>query len=596
MGSFNHKLKSNASSQFPRNIVYVDTEANIVNKSNGEQHHFFDLGVACYVYKPTNRRKPREEWFTFYDVETFWNTSINLSEKDRTLLILAYNIGYDIRLLDGFRILDSLGYQQQRLYIGQTACILQFKKDKHKILILDACNYFHGTLESWGKMLGLDKVQVNFSDTNQSELEVRCKQDVLILKTLWETWYQFVQDNDLGCFAPTTPSQAFNAFRHRFMYHDIYVHANKEAIELERNSYFGGRVECYHIGDVPDGPFYKVDVNSMYPYVMTNTPVPIRLLTIWEEPSIKQLRSCIKRFSFIADVEIETGLPVYPTKVDSKLVWPVGRFRATLAEPELQYALEHNHIKHIYKCNVYEKAVIFDRYINWAYEARLKYKQDNNIIFSTMVKLLMNSLYGKFGQRSEKWQKGRYIENLPDGFIDEYDGESGTIRKGYAIAGQEWLLVGREEGFHACPGIASTITSAARMHLWELISVARRVNVFYMDTDSLIVNIAGYRNLSPFIDEHTLGKLKLEYKTRTLCLRAPKSYKTDTEDKCKGLTKSAQQIGEHTYSMMQWQGLRGALHDGILNQVVLIPRTKHFSTNYTKGNVDQSGSVSPLSL
>ncbi len=57
----------------------------------------------------------------------------------------------------------------------------------------------------------------------------------------------------------------------------MLVHMKPEVIKLEIDSYRGGRNECFFIGEA-HGEFYKLDVNSMYPYVMATHYYPIKCL------------------------------------------------------------------------------------------------------------------------------------------------------------------------------------------------------------------------------------------------------------------------------------------------------------------------------
>jgi len=126
--------------------------------------------------------------------------------------------------------------------------------------------------------------------------------------------------------------------------------------------------------------------------------------------------------------------------------------------------------------------------------------------------------------------------------------------------------------------------------------VVGRKNVFYTDTDSLIVNQTGFRNLKPFLDNSKLGMLKLEYASKKLILRCPKDYETDFENHIKGITNSAEQIDENTFVQTQWQGLRGAIREGQTNRVVLKPIVKVLKRQYNKGIVTDSGYVEPYSF
>lgn len=594
MGTFYHVLKENSTNEFPRNRIYLDTEANIEHNSDGTQTHTLRLGVACYERTPQPGKPEREQWLNFYSPETFWRWVVNVTEPDRQTLILAYNMGYDARIVAMFPMLKQLGYTQNKLFISQGACILTFRKGKHKITCIDMLNYVTGKLERWGELLGLQKGEVDFNNATDEELLPYCTRDVEILKAVFHQWESFVLDNDLGHFSPTAASQALNAFRHRFMQHKIYIHANKEALNLERDAYTGGRVECFQIGNLENGPFFKLDVNSMYPYVMTKIPVPTKLIGMQCDVTKEELINNIEEYSYVADVVLNTEYPIYPTRSELGTLWKTGYFRASLCEPELRIALENEHIEYIHSASKYEKHIVFDQYIEELYTMRQEYKSQGNEVYSTLTKLLMNSLYGKFGQHSEKWKKIDTNCEHFDGRITVHDDDTGKKLVRYNICGELWELQGKEDSYHSFPAISATITSAARAYLWQLIVLAGLENVFYLDTDCLITNERGYLNLLPQVHPTRLGALKLEEVTSTLILHGPKDYQTDNVKKIKGIPKKAQQITEDTYRTMQWQGLRGAIGVGALDHVTLTPRVKHLARKYKKGNQSSSGLILPF--
>jgi len=57
----------------------------------------------------------------------------------------------------------------------------------------------------------------------------------------------------------------------------IYIHDQVTTSEFEREAYFGGRVECFRLGNFTDEFFYNIDVNSMFPSVMKENLYPVKL-------------------------------------------------------------------------------------------------------------------------------------------------------------------------------------------------------------------------------------------------------------------------------------------------------------------------------
>lgn len=594
MGTYYHELEPNKTNQRPRNYCFIDTEAKIETDLKGIQTHTLKIGVANFVYKGKKDRKGKDIVWEFRTIDGFWSKLLSLTEKDRVLCVLAHNTGYDIRILDGFSSLYQYGYSITSLWVAQSAFIMKAKKGKQKILFLDTTNYMQGTLEKWGEMLGYKKVEVDWTTATDEELLVRCREDVRILRGIWESWETFCDENDLGSFAPTAPGQTFNAFRHRFMGTPIYIHANEEATEIERGSYYGGRVECFWLGKVPGETFYKLDINSMYPYVMRENPVPIMFKGVLRDVKQTTLEKIIDRYALIAECYIDTKDPFYPKRVDGKLCWPTGVFKTNLATPELRLALESGDLVGVGRVCVYESEIIFRSFVDHFYALRSRYKSDGNRIFEQLTKLMLNSLYGKFGQRGETWKRNDTIHFPQDGWVQDYDIDSGKVIRGYQICEHFWEILPAGESCHSFVAIASHVTAYARMHLLRLMRLAGLENVFYVDTDSLIVNRLGFTRLREWQDSKRLGSLKLEDTVKTLEVIAPKAYSTEHEEKRKGIPKSARTVSPGSFEYMQWQGIKGALHAGHLDRVIVKPAVRTYTGRYLKGQTSSSGSVSPL--
>ncbi|GAI73470.1 unnamed protein product, partial [marine sediment metagenome] len=125
---------------------------------------------------------------------------------------------------------------------------------------------------------------------------------------------------------------------------------------------------------------------------------------------------------------------------------------------------------------------------------------------------------------------------------------------------------------------------------------AGRDNVFYCDTDSLMVNKAGYDNLEPELDRLILGKLKLENTTFKLEIHGLKDYVFGTKVVIKGISKLSKKLKEGVYETYQSVGIKTGLHRKELNEVLWKRRVKHLSRVYKKGTVTSSGKVEPLVL
>jgi hypothetical protein len=329
---------------------------------------------------------------------------------------------------------------------------------------------------------------------------------------------------------------------------------------------------------------------------MKNLEVPTRLISIYENIDLRFLQELIKRYCLIAKVKIKTGLPLYPYKENKKLIFPVGEFWTYLATPELKVALERNEILTIDKVFVYLKERIFEDFVNYFYSKRLEEKIKGNLTQSFFYKIILNSLYGKFGQRNDDWEFVCIDLNQPDGSWFVYDIDEGKKYLFRCINGVIERSNGKVEAKFSFPAIPAHITSGARVRLLELMLKAGLENVFYVDTDSLFVNEKGFQNLQHEIDDKELGKLKLMRKANNVIIYGLKDYQFGNDIKIKGIRKNAVQIGDRIFKQIQFVGIKGSMRQGDLNNVIMKEVVKVLKRDYHKGIVLSSGQVLPFEI
>ncbi|GAH30351.1 unnamed protein product, partial [marine sediment metagenome] len=241
--------------------------------------------------------------------------------------------------------------------------------------------------------------KIDFKTCSDSYLSIYCKRDVEIELANFKQFMRFLSNNSISRLCYTKGSTAMASYMLSHYHKKIWIHNNKEAIELEREGYKGGRVECAYLGKKEGESYYFVDVNSLYPFVMANSFFPVKYVKIVHKFTESDLHTRLQNFSIIAKVLIETDEPAYAVR-RKRTIFPIGRFWTVLTTPELKYAMEHNHIKKVARAVIYEQANIFKSYVNRFYKLRQDFKDINNKEYEQFVKILLNSLYGKFGHNS----------------------------------------------------------------------------------------------------------------------------------------------------------------------------------------------------
>lgn len=601
-------MSRNKKRETPVNCIYFDTEARVETDDTKyidavlagdtvEKEHETFLICACFS------RERRDTWKDYHGrhfKRRFWAAVDAFTWEGRKTWIFAHNAKYDTLAAGAVHFLIRLGYKVESFSDDNPFLMKLVKRgetNSKTIMIVSSTNYYKNSLAELGEIFGLPKLEAAFN-AGLKQAITYCRRDVEILKTAMENFLDFIEREDLGNFGQTIAAQSFNAYRHKFMQHDIYIHADSRAIEIEREAYSGGRTEAWIIGEAPETAFV-CDINSQYPSVMLAEKYPVMLKTIRNKMTLDEAAAYIKKgYLLIARARINTGLPIFPVKA-GRLIFPVGSFESTLTTPEISEGIRRGIISDLTEVCIYEGAPIFADFVNYFYNARLEAKAAGDKVHDLMYKLILNSLYGKFGQRAVDWEEAG--EAPPEVVKVEhiFDMETGKRRMVKIFGGTVFKSIEKEgieaEAVNSFPAIAAHVTAYARLLLWRYIESAGLENVFYMDTDSLFVNESGLDRLQAAgaIHSKKLGALKLE-KSGSLIVYGVKDYVFNGVAKIKGISRNAIQISPTDFIVNQWVSLSSMIAEGRTDGYKNILIKKRLSREYSKGNIMTGGRVLPL--
>lgn len=591
-----HMLNPTVSNTRPRRIIFFDTETNQTDLEDGKTLHTIKLGVARYCYYTRDGQFKRGEELVFRSEGEFWQwVDMNKLSEHKTYVV-AHNLVFDLSVLDGFKELAILGWELTSFYSKSYISIFRWRKGKHRLIGLDNGNFFAGKLEKWGEVFDLPKMEVDFETVNDEDLLNYCRRDVDIMIECWRSWLTFLDEHDCGAFKPTVASTAFNAWRYKSDDALIHVHSDEEVLALERDAYRGGRVECLWVGHREDGQFYYLDVNGMYAFIMQKYSYPAGLYGYSENLDLYHLAYKLERYDVIARVIIQPTVPYFPIVYDRHTCYPLGRFETVLTTPELKLCIREGWLKEVKEMSWYRTARLFRDHVNFFHALRLRYEREGLEGYARISKLLNNALYGKLGQRGFKQEIigecEPHILRREEGYNIDLDYYYTQLFIGGKIY-REWK---EGESYHSLPAIPAHVTAYARLYLYNLVNMIEYKHVYYMDTDSLIVDQIGYDRLRQYVKPDVLGYLKVERSSPWLTVNAPKDYQMEGRAKIKGISKDAVRVGVNTYSQTHWLKLPGLMQEGIDHGYMTKTVEKTLKRIIYSGLVSQSGWITPFVL
>jgi DNA polymerase elongation subunit (family B) len=276
------------------------------------------------------------------------------------------------------------------------------------------------------------------------------------------------------------------------------VYCLEQAIdEFIRESYLGGRNECFQVRRIP-APAYYYDFVSLYPYAGTRylpvgKPEYINLegKTILE--TIKLINMGFVKCEVTGTREMLGGkLPLHGIKKDGKLLFPYIRtptimtlfINEIIAGRELGY-----HYKPIEGYR-FDKNKLMKEFFTDCAKYKQEARKNGDDAISAMWKIIINSGYGFWGYNPmgkdtiKLYRKGSrgYLQYLDKGKLKALD-KFGD----YHVA----RVINNELPTDTNVSIAAAITSYARIILHNAISDIHKKGgkVYYCDTDSIITDL-----------------------------------------------------------------------------------------------------------
>lgn len=580
----------------PSKLFFVDTESNIEQGAGSTVKHTLKVGHVIYWRREKKKIREKIENLSFDNAFDFWQWVDDRVKSRETVYIFAHNVTFDFLVLDGFRFLPLLDYKIKSIYSKFTTTIIRFANKKRRIVIADTMNYFPVPLDKIGASVGVDKVNVDFNVAGLDELRERCKVDAEIIYLAIRRMLDETIFKGLGSFKLTASGLSHSIYRKAYLNQKIVINHVPNVVEFEKSAYIGGYTGIGRLVVPGEPELYKLDVNSMYPSVMLGGKFPTKLVEFASRVSVYDLERFLIGYAVIATVDICTEEAIYPYRYNDAVCYPVGEFTTTLGTPMLKRALSSGHIKDVRKIAVYKQADLFSDFVREMYGERQTAKEAQDRAREMFYKMIVNTLYGKFGQRRTEVKRVGDADINEFALYDAYDPKSGEKWQEFHGGGSILFIYERGEARYTSYAIASHVTEMARLKLFELRDMAGRENVFYMDTDSLFTNREGLKRLSNIVDPYKLGAVKLEESAPFFVGFAKKDYIFGQTRRVKGFQADQKPDTNTVFKAFNNVSLIGAARFDLRGGAFWREVNKHYSPFIMDSLISSDGIVSPLSL
>jgi len=468
-----------------------------------------------------------------------------------------YNIKYDAEVilkllgdnLNSYKKTGSLSFHFGDYFLDYIPeRKLAIRKGHHSAVFFDIAQFYHNSLvnaylQNIGKLpddyLLMKKQRAEFSpryySRNKTKIRNYCIADCKYTKELSIHWINLFS-NAFEFYPARWISSGYLA--EKVLFNNGIDIPKFDTIpydiqDLACKSYFGGRFEILKRGFI--GKAYLYDINSAYPYALTQIPDITKGEWVQTDKILKDAK--LGFFKIEADIPDCSHIPPFPFRTNHIIVFPSGKFVTYCTLAELQACKDDSlyRILEGYQFIAHSNIYPYRKFIENLYKTRMELKKNNNPM-QLPIKIILNSIYGKTGQKI-----GGKIGNLFN------------------------------------PVIFATITGITRAQLYEFVhKLGLEENVVSFATDSLCIT----KFLE--IDSNKLGEFSFENSAEDVFYLQNGFYRYNGKWKQRGLGR----LGTRDIENLQTYE-----KDGKLIMKIKLLRSARLRSSILQNNISEIGKI-----
>lgn len=611
-----HYLRRNDTVWTPPAVIYLDTETRTISNV-GQDVLVMRLWVARFIdRRPATLSKP--------DVIEAWGyTSKQLVEfidrvfvGRKTVWLFAHNLAFDLSTTRLPMVMTDAGWQVSDAAIGGKAPWVRIGKSSRVLTVVDSGSWLPVKLDDIGTAIGIAKPELPDEMAGSDVWLGRCRADVDILATAMGQILDWWDEHGLGRFNITGPACGWNAFRHMWTVQRIVVNPEAPGVEADRLAVHGGRRGVWRVGRLQLGPLLELDFTAAYPRVAAELALPVRRAAAFDSLRLDDSRLFSDRWGVLAEVELETDVPRWPVRWHKATWYPVGRFRAHLAGPEIAEAARLGCLRAIGPGHVHQLGSVLMSWARWVLSVQEDQSGQHPPAARILAKHWGRTVIGKFSARSfDKVEMGA-SPVAGWGYEEGWDRATGS-KGGYVdIAGRRWWVASGAISDNAYPAVHAWVESHVRVRLSRVLECLGDSAVIQCDTDGLITTRQGLihwaethgyksKNAGNGDDAVEFTIAALNKLAAPLVIRVKRSYsearilgpqhiEVPGERRFSGLPKTAIHKGNNRYAGNTWPKLKWQLSHGDPRGYVRPLVRTTVKGPFANGWVTSTGTVLPV--
>jgi hypothetical protein len=562
-----HYIRSNKVSRIPSRWIYLDTEAN-EHLDGTVKVQTWRLAVTCYERWDSQKgRWTKDQWATHHDPRVCWEwVSDHTANHDRTIVV-AHNLAYDLRIGQAFTHLPALGWNLDSFNVGERSCAFTWRRANRTLVLVDSFSWLPTSLAKIGSLVGKVKDPLPEMTDSNDTWEHRCQTDVAILRTAFRDLLDWVRQSDLGNWQRTGAGQSWATWRHKFMHNRVLVHDDEMAQTAEAASAYTGRCEAWQHGLLAKGPYTEWDLPLAYPRVAADTALPFQLIGRRRGANWRYVVNSPPGRRYLVNATVDTPSPILPVSTLKGVCWPVGRVQGWWWDCELRAAHEAGARITAHEMICYGARPFLREWADWVIAQAEGTSDDTSPVRQVAAKHQARALIGRFASKHQVWaDNGPAIDTGVDMHrISNYD--TGALGWTLEMGDKSWVSWEQSYADNAIVAVMSAVMAECRVRLWHLMQVAGLENIVYVDTDSLITDPVGSRNIESHIAQGMGWGIRPKGSHRVLEVLGPRQLFLGSEVRAAGMPKQAFIVQGHVFGGAHWEGLQAALGKGHESEV-----------------------------
>lgn len=495
----------------------------------------------------------------YADPRAMWEDLTAPQAHCSNVVIWSHQLSHDLRISDALKYLPQLGYTLDAVSLADSSAWSGWSHPYGKLSILDLKSWLPVHLNTLADDLPARQYPSQHMPPGVNSAYSDCWYDLYSLRQVTLTLIGWLRKHYTGPFRPTGSGQCHSMWRRNHLpTKTLLVHGDPVALDRERTAMWTGRAEAWRHGRVT-GPLYEWDMKLAYCHIAAQSLLPVKLLGRHGKTTFDQFRRRSHEQTLLADVTLTTERETVPTLIGGKIIWPVGTFKTTLWDTELQLACVYATDVQIHRYWYYDIAPVLAPMAQWLLDTLNLPVKNQPPVIRYMLKHWARTLVGRCALRYRKWEDYATTPNIGLSLATLYDLDTDDETQLLHVGHRMLELAGMEESEQSTPQITSWIMARARRNLYHTMDKAGFPNIIYVDTDGLIVNADGNQRLAQWTPLDQTVHLEPRARYSHAVVYGPRNIRLANRRKLSGIPRDAIEESELEFTGDVWQTLESSL-------------------------------------